>query len=84
MALQHGTAQAGQLLELLHVLQRLRRFGRLTAQSAEDARVFVDAPVWLQRLIGTSIDGLELLPCQADAPVRGTLQSLVALRALHP
>ncbi|MFO1504119.1 MAG: hypothetical protein U1F39_09930 [Steroidobacteraceae bacterium] len=65
-------------------LQRLRRFGRLTAQSAEDARVFVDAPVWLQRLIGTSIDGLELLPCQADAPVRGTLQSLVALRALHP
>lgn len=65
-------------------LNRLRRFGRLTAQSADDARVFVDAPVWLQRLIGNSIDGLEVLPAASDAPHRGTLQSLVALRALHP
>lgn len=65
-------------------LQRLRRFGRLTAQSAEDSRVFVDAPVWLQRLIGSSIDGLEVLPSPEEAPARGTLHSLVALRALHP
>lgn len=65
-------------------LQRLRRFGRLTAQNADDARVFVDAPVWLQHLIGSGIEGLEILPSAGDAPLRGTLPSLMALRALHP
>jgi hypothetical protein len=65
-------------------LQRLRRFGRLTAQSAEDARVFVDAPVWVQLLIGSNMEGLEILPSRPDTASRGTLQSLVALRALHP
>jgi hypothetical protein len=65
-------------------LQRLRRFGRLTAQSAEDSRVFVDAPAWLQRMAGSEVEGLEMLATPAESPPRGTLQSLLSLRAMHP
>lgn len=65
-------------------LQRLRRFGRLTAQSAEDSRVFVDAPAWLQHMAGAGVEGLEILATPADSASRGTLQWLLAHRAQHP
>lgn len=64
-------------------LRRLRRFGQLTARGAEDARVFVDAPLWVQHLAKMDVEGLEMLPPPAGQ-ARATLQSLVTLKGVHP
>lgn len=64
-------------------LQRLRRFGRLTARSADDARVFVDAPFCVSNAAQFGGEGLEVV--RADrARARDTLQMLVAIKSMCP
>ncbi len=59
-------------------LQRLRTFGRLVAQDGENGRVYVDAPMWLQRLAGSHDTGIEWL---VDERIKSTLgDDLAVLR----
>ena len=59
-------------------LRRLRTFGRLAVGGAADEGVFVDAPLWLRRIAGTTGDGLVWLEDQRAGA--GTLDTLVELK----
>ena len=62
-------------------LQRLRRFGQLTASTANEGRIFVDAPYWVRKMADSGLAGLEILE-QPETGRRSTLQMLVALKGV--
>lgn len=64
-------------------LRRLRLFGRMVGGHGNDARVFVDAPVWLRPAANEGDDGLEWLEPD-DVPDRSTSAQLAWLQANSP
>ena len=58
-------------------LQRLKTFGRLAAQDADNGRVYVDAPLWLRELAGDCGTGIEWLVDEASQSAAGDQLSVL-------